>query len=154
MKHLKKFNESSSFEPEVSEINDLFKIHSYWIMGIEFKLDDNGIKRINRVLNDHLEKGRNIEKTIDRFNELAEKYKGFQFDDFDASGTADRDWDIESFTIDIISPNDEWWKGFGERTAGGGSELYEIKKHGDSETDEKSKDYKEWVRLGKKWGFR
>ena len=159
MKHIKKYtqvNESNNTTPDVGEINELFKIHSYWITGVEFSLEESESKSIINHLETRGSRSsfsKDVpEKTINRFKELAEKYKGFRFENEECANNYDSDYDWESFTIDVLGPNNEHWIGHGQTCPAESPRLDELRNQ--DEPDEKSKDYQQWLRLGSKWGFK
>lgn len=148
MKHLKKFNESlSNVNDLISDINKLFKWHSYYVSGIEFDLTE--FPDENTDLGDTL-KQMTYKKDYQAFYDMCLKYKGWVFDNEESLGSSRHDHDWHEFTIEITDPEGNVYIGRGDTCP---AEAPHLKSISDND-EEKSKDYEEYTRLKNKWGFK
>ena len=147
MKYIKKFNESiTNIDQVISDLNKLFKWHSYYVWGIEFDLTD--FPNENTDLGDSLSK-MTYKKDYQPFYDMCLKYKGWKFSNEQSLGTSKHDHDWHEFTIEITDADGDVYIGKGDTCPAEAPRLTSM-----LDTNEaKKKDFEEYTKLKNKWGF-
>lgn len=160
MRYISKFNsyqESLGYDQEtIKEINEILEFHSYHIWGIEFKLDNDTIEEMIDCIDSISfseangrtgDENRNAYK--ERFEEILNKYRGWEFKDEKLLGSNKHDHDWCEFEITIVDNMGNTFLGKGDTCPAESPQISQILNLYQS----KEKDYKEYLRLKKKWNF-